>query len=275
MRYQCFGIGLLCLQLFISGRADAQVIFINQCSATVDELAVDHLDAAVKSVWNCDQTFVNDAWSRFDMGEDNNWFTYGYTDHCNIALPLARTFNALNVLYYAGTANPTCSTSDPNVLLWSACWAGSAIHYLKPVCFKSGRTASTIFGTFETDPRTELHKPFFYFNDVPMRASALFHEARHAQGWCRHTNGCMAGSGACDPNWGSGCVGFSSSSGLGAYGFTVLYEAWFANSARSLYTNSTIRALVVADANARLAANFEQDPCFRLDSNGVPFNTCP
>lgn len=260
--------------VFACSSAQAQVVFVNTCSATVNELAVDHFDSAYMGVWNCNQVFINDAWSRFHLGRDSNWFEYGYTSPCNTTLPLARTFNALNVLYYAGTANPTCNLSDPNVLVWAACWAGDSFHYLMPVCPKSAN-ATTFFGTFELNPRTELHKPFFYFRDVHLRASTLFHEARHADGWCSHTSRCRAGTNACDPNWLNGCVGFSSSSGLGSFGFGVVYNSWFANSARANYTNATLRQRSVDEGNSRLAANFEQDPCFRLDGNGVPFWTCP
>jgi hypothetical protein len=56
----------------------------------------------------------------------------------------------------------------------------------------------------------------------------------------------------------------------------VLYAWWFANTAQSDFTNAALRTESWAEANARLALNFDQDPCFRIDmTNGAQINTCP
>jgi hypothetical protein len=97
---------------------------------------------------------------------------------------------------------------------------------------------------------------------VVQRAGTIFHEARHAQGWCDHTDSCLDGSDSCDPNWANGCVGVGSGSGKGANAYTVPYMNWFATSARAGWINTTIRANAVSEGNKYLSRRFGTDPCF-------------
>lgn len=224
----------------------------------------------------CNQVLIDDVWRRFHMNEAD-WQAFGYLSPCDTRLPLARTVNALGLLNYAGTDTPDCNFENSNVLLWASCWSSNAITYLRPVCDPSPSSfvaSTTWWPELDADSRTDLHKLFWYGTHVPWRASVVFHEARHADGWCVHTDSCRAGPGACDPEFKAGCVGFLASGGSGAYGYSVIYDAWFAGAAQPRVTNATLKALAVADANTRLAINFEKDPCFLLDSNGLSFHTC-
>jgi len=230
-------------------------------------------DSFYGALWGCKQELVNDMWYRFAF-EAADWpGTYGYNDPCNDSTPLKRTFNAMQLLGYAMTASPTCSTSSSNVGMWAYCWAGNSIDEVYPGCEANEPRAHTSYGPF-VDAYTKLFFSFFYDEDVIQRAGTLFHEARHAQGWCDHTDSCADGPDSCDPNWGSGCVGAGSSSGLGANGYTVLYMNWFATTARSNWINPTIRASAVAEGNYYLSHRFGTDPCFRLNAAGFPVTTC-
>lgn len=229
-------------------------------------------DSFYGALWGCQQSRIDDMWSRFSFDRADWDEGFGYEDVCNDSLPLKRTFNALQLLAYGVTANPTCSTSSSNVGMWAYCWAGNSIDELDARCGESAR-ATTRFGV-GVDNWTQLYSPFFYDETVVQRAGTIFHESRHAQGWCSHTDSCLDGSGSCDPNWGSGCVGVGSSSGKGANAYTVLYMNWFATTARSSWINDTIRADAVAEANRYLNRRFGTDPCFRMNSAGFTFSTC-
>ncbi|HMJ11022.1 MAG TPA: hypothetical protein VK524_06420, partial [Polyangiaceae bacterium] len=191
---------------------------------------------------------------------------------CNNNLPLKRTFNALQLLAYGVTSAPTCSTSNANVGFWAYCWSGNEIDELDATCSEASR-AHTQFGAV-IDNYTDLRLPFFYDETVVQRAATIFHEARHAHGWCSHDNSCLDGNDSCDPNWGSGCVGFGSGSGAGANAYTVLYLSWFATSARSNWITTTHRQNAVAEGNYYLSRRFGSDPCFRMNSAGFTFATC-
>lgn len=254
------GLGLLTSQ---HGRA------ATSCSRNASSAQFDSFYAPL---WGCQQVFINDMWSRFHFDHDDWDQGFGFEDACNDTLPLKRTFNALQLLAYGVTATPTCSTSSSNVGLWGYCWAGSNIDELDGRCGDSPR-AKTAIGPV-IDNHTELFMPFFFDETVVQRAGTIFHEARHANGWCVHTNSCADGTGSCDPNFWSGCVGVGSSSGVGANGYTVLYMNWFATTARAGWINAAIRADAVAEGNHYLTSRFGTDPCFRMNSGGGTFNVC-
>jgi hypothetical protein len=229
-------------------------------------------DSFYAPLWGCQQARVDDMWSRFDFDEGDWDGAMGFNDPCNDARPLKRTFNALQLLAYGVTTSPTCSTSNANVGHWAYCFSGNNIDELDGSCATDAR-ATTVVGTI-IDNYTELKAPFFYDETVVQRAATIFHEARHAHGWCSHTGGCLDGSGSCDPNWNNGCVGFGSGDGPGANAYSVRFLSWFATTARASWINATIRANAVAEGNYFLARRFETDPCFRLDSSGFSFKTC-
>lgn len=144
-------------------------------------------------------------------------------------------------LSFAETSTPRCDYSQELALDWAVCFAGNAISELTPLCDGKGMAATTYYA-IQVDFRTELHKPFFYDSDVPRRAATIFHEARHADGWCQHTDNCAAGANACDPNFDEGCVGLASSDKKGAYAWTVTCSA----TCRRTAADSGIRLTAIA-----------------------------
>jgi hypothetical protein len=241
-------------------------------AATCSRVPTAKFDSFYAPKWGCQQVFVNDMWSRFDFDHDDWDQGFGYDDPCNDNLPLKRTFNALMLLGYGVTNTPTCSTSSANVGMWAYCWSGNSIDELDGMCGNSPRARTNY--TPGIDNYTNLYMAFFYDETVVQRAGTIFHEARHAQGFCSHTSGCVDGNDSCDPNFNNGCVGVGSGSGRGANAYTVLYMNWFATTARPDWINQSIKDDAIAEATRYLNNRFETDPCFRLDSNGFSFQTC-
>lgn len=258
------GLAISCAAMLISEHS--------QADCTVDPWPIDFFDTFYSPTWGCQQVFIDDMWNRFDFDEGDWDDGFGYSDPCNNNLPLKRTFNALHVMGYAVTANPTCSTSSSNVGMWAYCWAGNNIDELDAECGDGSSRAYTAYGF--VDDYTELYLPFFYHETVVQRAGTIFHEARHAHGYCSHTSSCTDGDDSCDPNWGSGCVGLGSGSGAGANAYTVLWMSWFATTARAGYINTATRADAVAEGNRYLSNRFGTDPCFRMNSAGFTYSTC-
>jgi len=230
----------------------------------------DQFDSFYMSGWGCQQSRISDMWSRFSFDKGDWDEGFGYEDPCNNVKPLARTFNALQLLAYSHTGAPTCSTSGANVLDWAYCWAGNNIDELDGRCSNGDARAFTQGGPV-IDNYTELYWPFFYGETVVQRAGTIFHEARHMDG-CAHNGqgGCPAGGESCDRGWSDGCWGWWSGNGANAY--TVLYQWWFASTAT--WTTSTVRASAVSEANFFLSQRFNTDPCFRLTSTGSTFSVC-
>lgn len=242
----------------------------DSCSASPSSAQFDSFYGAL---WGCQQSRINDMWSRFSFDPGDWDHGFGYEDACNDALPLKRTFNALQLLAYGVTATPTCSTSSNNVGFWAYCWAGDSIDELDGRCTNGSLRANTQFGPV-VDNYTQLYMNFFYGETVVQRAGTIFHEARHASGWCSHDSSCPDGNNSCDPNWSNGCVGFLSGSGAGANAYTVLWANWFATTARSNWITTATRNDAIAEGNYYLNRRFGSDPCFRMNSAGFTFQTC-
>lgn len=238
------------------------------CSYVATELG----DSQIAPQWGCGQTYIHDMWTRFSMW-DTDWDGgFGFDDPCNDSKPLKRTFNALQAMAYGVTATPTCSTSDDNVAKWAYCWAGNQIDELDSGCGDGSAYAYTTFGG--VDDYTDVYMRFFYELTVIERAATLFHEARHAHGWCQHTKtGCALGNN-CEAGWTDGCHGFGSGSGPGAWNYHVRFLAWYLFTARAGWINEALRSSAVAKANMILIGRFEQNPCFILNSNGTTYSTC-
>lgn len=229
---------------------------------------VDSFDAFVAPLWGCTQRLIDDAWNRFHFDEGDWDEGFGWNDACNQDQPLMRTFNALLFMAHSVTANPTCSPDDSdNVVTWSYCWAGEAIDELDGRCGDGSERAWTSWVPgFQW---TDLYWPFFYDETVVQRAGTIFHEARHAHGWCEHQGNCPRGA-SCDPNWGDGCVGIGSGPGPGANQYQVQWLSWYLNSARPEWTSPGLAESAWSEANDILIGGFEQDPGFRLVIDGVP-----
>lgn len=238
-----------------------------QPSGACGRAATSEFDSFYAPLWGCSQSEINDMWGKYHFDNDDWDEGLGYDDPCNENLPLKRTFNALQLLKYGITASPTCDTTSANVGQWAYCWAGDSIDELDGTCDDDAR-AWTTWAPF-VDHRTELEVPFFYDETVVQRAATVFHEARHAQGWCVHSDSCVDGEGSCDPNWAHGCVGIGSVGGKGANAYTVLYMTWFLRAARSSWTSEPLRDFAVGEANRYLAQRFGSDPCFRVNPDGT------
>jgi hypothetical protein len=253
------GVGVLCS----SGQSQAA----GDCSL----ILMDKQDSFYGALWGCQQSRINDMWSRFHMTKVQ-WPTgfWGYDDPCNDSKPLKRTFNALQLLAYGVTNNPTCDTSVTNMGKWAYCWAGGSINQLTSSCSSASRAYSTW-----PQGSTELRVPFFRDETVAQRAGTIVHEARHTSGYCVHDSLPCAGI-ECEPAFTTnGCVGLGASSGYGAYGYQAIYLTWFASSAQASWINASIREDAVAEANRIFEKNFTQGTCWRLASNGVMYDTCP
>jgi hypothetical protein len=237
-------------------------------------------DKHYSAAWNCQSTDYKDARSRFDMDKSDWDSGFGYTIPCDNRAPMGRTMNALMLMKYAGTNRPTCSTNDgESLLFWAYCWSGKAIDEIDGRCGSGSRhgstTALTKFGI--GDNWTELYWPFFYGRTVVERAAIIFHEARHAQGWCTHGGGsgrCKLGSKSCDTSWESGCTGFNSDSGKGAVAYQVLFLNHFATRARAGWVTKAAREKAIGAANFLLWGGFDKNPCFRLDKTGSAIKSC-
>lgn len=213
------------------------------------------------------QGFISDAWGRYSFTEDN-WRQYGMDeDSCNINTPLARTWQALRLLAFAGSDTPNCDYSAAKTTDWAYCWAGNQIDELLVECNPQNPNAiaRTVWGTLR-DNFTALHRAFFYGNSVPWRAASIFHEARHAEDECRHVDNCPAGVGACDHAFDDGCWG---GKGQGAYTYTAVWLEWFFVQPQPRMTDVTISGHVLDQVNSTLARHFEVDPCFRVMEDGT------
>ena len=171
--------------------------------------------------FTCDQAYIDQFWDHFDFDKGDWDDGFGWEAACDLARPLARTFNALYLLAYSAEDYAT-STSDfsGNALRWAYPYAATKIDELDGRCGSgsatSGARATTYTGAF-VDDRTVLKWPFFYGEVVVERAGTVLHESRHAAG-----KGHNGGSGcprkkSCDTNWAY----------KGANMYQVLYLWWF------------------------------------------------
>lgn len=149
----------------------------------------------------CTQASINQHWNDFDFDKGDWDEGFGWDDPCNINQPLARTFNALNLLDFFGTSMPAGSS---NWLPWFYAYASDKTDELDAKCdfgLPNGCTFATAFTGLQ-DNRTELYWPFYYHNimNVPSRAATIVHESRHAGGKSHNCTSCANG-GSCDTNW--------------------------------------------------------------------------
>ncbi len=194
----------------------------------------------------CTQSSINQHWADFDFDKGDWDDGFGYDDPCNINQPLARTFNALNLLDFFGTSMPSGSS---NWLPWFYAFASSEIDELDARCDFGLCNGCTFARNHNgVDDWTRLYWPFFYSLNVPGRASTIVHEARHADGLGHNGgSGCPRGA-SCDTTWGYN----------GANTFQVLYLWWVRAQGTGL--TSAVRALAQARGNTILANGFNTRP---------------
>lgn len=171
--------------------------------------------------FTCDQVYVDQFWDHFDFDRGDWDDGFGYEAPCDLARPLARTFNALYLLAYSAEDYAT-STGDfsGNALRWAYPYAATYIDELDGRCGSgsatSGARATTYSGAF-VDDRTVLKWPFFYGEVVVERAGTILHESRHAAGKGHNGGSSCPRTTSCDTNW----------SYKGANMYQVLYLWWF------------------------------------------------
>lgn len=221
--------------------------------------------------------FFWDAYD-FDQGDWDNGFGWG--DVCNLRRPLARTFQAIEMVNYASPTDVS-STDDfsGNFLHWAGNYTMWAFDELDGRCKSDDnpkRFAYTTYGTI--DDTAELYMGFFYSENVVERAGLLVHESRHAA-WCSHngndgSNACPAGSESCDEKFNDGCTGAFSKSGMGADAFQVMWLWWYTVDSDSMHSSSVMKGWAKDDANRILNSMFDVNPCFHITANGDKISTC-
>lgn len=238
---------------------------------------VQPIDPAVMSGFWCTEAWIDFFWDAYDFDKGDWDQGFGWDDACNRRLPLARTFQAIQILNYASPNEPT-TTGDfnGNILRWGGNYTIREFDELDARCGDGTARASTAWGGF--DDYTELYLPFFYNENSVERAGTLMHEARHAD-WCGHngndgSNKCPAKSDSCDEKYLDGCGGFASPSGRGADGYQVLWLWWYAFEADSQHSSSTMKAWARDEANRILNTMFDVNPCFNITSTGGKTITC-
>jgi hypothetical protein len=193
----------------------------------------------------CTQSSINQHWDDFDFDKGDWDDGFGYDAPCDINQPLARTFNALNLLDFFGTSMPEGSS---NWLPWFYAYASDNIDELDAKC-DFGQANGCTFATTYTgaqDNRTELYWPFFYrtaVQHVPGRAETIVHESRHAGGKSHNCTTCPNG-GSCDTNWGY----------RGANYLAVMYLWWLR--AQGTGVTPALRQLAQSRGNVILGNNF-------------------
>lgn len=191
---------------------------------------------------------IGQLWNDFDFDKGDWDQGFGYFDACNVNKPLARTFNALNLLDLFGTSMPPGSS---NWLPWFYAFASNEIDELDARCGFGNpngcTTARTWWGAGVND-RTALYWPFFYGLNVPARASTIVHEARHADGRGHNGGSGCPRNGSCDKTWGY----------WGANTYQVMYLWWLR--AQGNLTTPAVRALARTRGNNILANGFNTRP---------------
>jgi hypothetical protein len=261
-----FILAALCVLASFTGSARAAT-----CSA------VQTLDPPVMAGFWCTQPWIDFYWDAYDFDKGDWDQGFGWEDACNRRLPLARTFQAIQILNYASPNEPT-TTGDfnGNILRWGGNYTIREFDELDARCGDGTARARTHWGGF--DDYTELFLPFFYNENSVERAATLVHEARHAD-WCGHngndgSNKCPAGNDSCDEKYLDGCGGFASPSGRGADGYQVLWLWWYAFEADAQHSSSTMKAWARDEANRILNTMFDVNPCFNITANGGKVITC-
>ncbi len=233
--------------------------------------------AVQRSFW-CTEPWIDFYWDAYDFDKEDWDDDFGYEASCDLRRPLARTFQAIQLVNYA-SPDEAIETDDfsGNFLRWAGNYTIRELDELDGRCEDGVSHAYTRWGTI-IDNYTNLYMKFFYDENVVERAATLVHEARHAD-WCGHngndgTNPCPAKDIACDEKYKDGCEGTGSPSGRGARGYEVLWLWWYAVEADADHSSTTMKDFARDTANVVLNTMFDVDPCFNITSNGAKVTTC-
>lgn len=197
----------------------------------------------------CSDAKIKQYWNDLDFDEGDWDEGFGYSDVCNINLPLARTFNALWVLENSA---PGGRASSGNLLQTGYNFTKDNIDELDGVCHRSYYARTYHFPVI-VDEKTELSYSFFYDVSAPERAGTLVHEARHAngKGHSADDDECPRG-GSCDTHW----------EDWGANTYHVTWLWWFV--ATGVNTTPALKDLARDKANYILSAGYRTPPGFRI-----------
>ena len=233
-------------------------------------------EAGVMTSFWCTDEWIGFYWDAYDMRESDWDDGFGFSSACNRRRPLARTFQAIELLNYAGMDDATeVDDFSGDVLHWGGNYTIREIVTLKGRCGadNSNTRARTRHGGWEE--WTKLFIPFFYNENVVQRAGTLIHEARHADG-CGHngndgTNECSSGR-SCDEEYKNGCN--DGTSRRGGVGIQILWLWAYAAGADAQHSNSTMKVFAQDEANSRIEKKLDVHPCFTINSNGDKIITC-
>jgi len=225
----------------------------------------------------CNQGFIDFFWDAYDF-DQGDWEGFGFDEACDLRRPLARTFQAIEMVNFSDKIDPFFADDfTGNILHWGGNYTMREIDELDARCSNGTFAAYTVWGPI-IDNNTELYTRFFYSANVVKRASILVHEARHAD-WCGHngndgSNACPAGSPSCDEKFNDGCSGIGSPSGKGADGFQVMWLWAFTLGADAQHGGPARKTMASDAANAILDSMFDVNPCFHIKDNGDKITTC-
>ena len=236
------------------------------------------------SSW-CKSTWIAYFWDKYSFDKGNWDDGFGYWDVCNSRKPLARTFNAIDVVNYADGNGSGRSINDfsGNILNWGGNYTMREIDELDAHCAdpEGGNFSAMTYYGLGADERTELYLGFFYDRTDVERAAVLVHEARHAD-HCGHngndgSNKCVSRSRDCEETFYDGCADqpwIVDETGRGATAWEVLWLWYFVLDADPFYGTTTRRALARDKANAKLDTKFDVHPCINISSWGNTVWTC-
>jgi hypothetical protein len=201
----------------------------------------------------------------------SNMLAQGWNDPCDLKDPMARFFNAIDLVHYSAPDRPAkLDDFQGNFLRKAGNYTVREIAKLEHSCSTAGSPAArTYWGPFVTE-RTLFFLRGFRDN-VVRRASLLVHEARHAS-WCGHNGDTCKRGVSCDRFWVNGCA--EPYLGLGANRYQVLWLWWYAVGARPAMINEEMTPFAVNAANEILELAFDNDPCFRLSEGGNKVSIC-
>ncbi|MFY9622231.1 MAG: hypothetical protein WAQ99_20615 [Pyrinomonadaceae bacterium] len=225
----------------------------------------------------CTEEWIDFYWPAYHMSESDWDDGFGFDHACDRRRPLARTFQAIELLNYAGPDDATdVNDFSGDILHWGGNYTIREFANLKGRCGSDDIVAETLFGGFPWDNYTKLFIPFFYDEDVVTRAGTLIHEARHADG-CGHngndgSNECIAESESCDEKYKEGCN--DGTIRRGGVGIKILWLWAYAARADSQHSNSSMKVFAQDEANVRLNTFLDVDPCFNINSSGDKIITC-
>jgi hypothetical protein len=208
--------------------------------------SVPDLDASGDNLYGpriCWQEFVDWAWDAFDFDKGDWDDGFGWENVCSNTMPLGRTMAAIWALTYSSPHFPR-ESYDSNILEWGCRFARNHIDEVDGRCGDGNAFAATWEGAF-VDDRTELYMPFFYGENVVLRAGTILHESRHADGKGHD-------SGKNDSSWGYN----------GAWRWHVCWLAWFAFEAQ--FTTPALKTAATQKANNILNTRFDTPPGFNV-----------